>query len=159
MQQNHGINRKSRRRRRSSWTIKWAAIKLELVNRKKRSVLSMLASSMLDQNKLATVIAVNEIINSTGAVNRTSLILPETSASAMRHQVAVKNSTVKSIPTPRSSGKFLYRPANRKSTKVASIDNRSAQRRPKRGDLQISGALGRGLKCRPGSGRSSRARV
>src|SRR5436309_2821123 len=40
---------------------------------------------------------------------------------------AAKNRSVKSTGKPRNSGKFLYRPANRKKMKLASIEARSAK--------------------------------
>ena len=48
-------------------------------------------------------------------------------------KVAAKNRSVKSTGKPRNSGRFLYRPANRKSTKLASMESISA-RRGKNGD-------------------------
>src|SRR5258708_11038140 len=116
----------------------WAAKKLGLVSSRKRTTLSTFRWSMLDQNKLTAATAQNEIIDTTRRLISIGFILPETIAHPIKPKVAAKNRRVKSTGKPRNSGKFLYRPANRKSTKLASIEIRSAQLRESRGDCWFS---------------------
>src|SRR5215813_6561416 len=111
--------------------------KLGLVSSRKRCILSTLSSRMLDQNRLVAASVQKASIARTRPLNGIGFILPETIAHAIKVKVVVKNRSVKSIGKPRNSGKFLYRPANRKSTKLASMERRSA-RLGKNRDIWIS---------------------
>jgi hypothetical protein len=82
---------------------------------------------MLDQNKLTEASALKEIINRTGRLIGIGLILREAIAHTTKQKAMAKNASVKSIGKLRSSGKFLYLPANRKSTKLASMEEMSAK--------------------------------
>src|SRR5258708_39919529 len=120
----------------------WAAKKLGLVSSRKRTTLSTFRWSMLDQNKLTAATAQNEIIDTTRRLISIGFILPETIAHPIKPKVAAKNRRGKSTGKPRNSGKFLYRPANRKSTKLASIEITSVKPRENLGDCWFSTSRG-----------------
>src|SRR5436309_6286098 len=93
---------------------------------------------MHDQNRLTVASAQKAIIDRTPGLNGIGLILPAMMAQANKAKVVAKNRSVKSIGKPRSSGRFLYRPANRNSRKLASMETRSARHGKNRHDRSFS---------------------